>query len=202
MDEAASRVRIQSFTAPNDVKALEEKLEALRKEKEEAVANQMFERAAVVRDEEQKMRAQIEEMRKDWNAEKKSQSSVVTEEDIAHVVSGWTNIPVERMTEDESQRLLHLEDVLHKRVIGQDAAVRAVSAAIRRARAGLKDPKRPIGSYIFLGPYGRGQDRAVQGAGRGHLRRRERHDPHGHVRIYGAPLRLQAGGLPARLCGL
>ena len=157
MDEAASRVRIQSFTAPNDVKALEEKLEALRKEKEEAVANQMFERAAVVRDEEQKMRAQIEEMRKDWNAEKKSQSSVVTEEDIAHVVSGWTNIPVERMTEDESQRLLHLEDVLHKRVIGQEAAVRAVSAAIRRARAGLKDPKRPIGSYIFLGPTGVGK---------------------------------------------
>jgi len=157
MDEAASRVRIQSFIAPPDVKALEDKLEALRKEKEEAVQNQQFERAASLRDEEPKLREQIEKLRSDWDANKKSAQSVVTEQDIAHVVSSWTNIPVEKMTEDESERLLKLEEILHQRVIGQDEAVRAISAAIRRARAGLKDPSRPIGSYIFLGPTGVGK---------------------------------------------
>ena len=157
MDEAASRVRIQSFIAPPDIKSLEEKLEALRKEKEAAVQNQQFERAATLRDEEPKLREQIEKLRSDWDANKKTARSVVTEEDIAHVVSSWTNIPVDKMTEDESERLLHLEEILHKRVIGQDQAVRAISAAIRRARAGLKDPNRPIGSYIFLGPTGVGK---------------------------------------------
>ena len=157
MDEAASRVRIQSYMAPPDMKAIENKLDALRKEKEEAVSNQMFERAATVRDEEQKVRAQMAKLKEEWDASKNSTGSDVTENDIAHVVASWTNIPVEKMTEDESERLLHLEDVLHKRVIGQDFAVRSVSSAIRRARAGLKDPKRPIGSYIFLGPTGVGK---------------------------------------------
>ncbi|MGI6192228.1 MAG: ATP-dependent Clp protease ATP-binding subunit [Christensenellales bacterium] len=157
MDEAASRVRIRSFVAPPDVKALEEKLSAIGKEKEEAVKNQQFERAAQLRDEEPKIRAEIERLRSEWEAGKNSATAVVTEEDIAHVVSSWTNIPVEQMTEDESARLLKLEEILHERVVGQDEAVNSISAAIRRARAGLKDPKRPIGSYIFLGPTGVGK---------------------------------------------
>ncbi|MGI6151380.1 MAG: ATP-dependent Clp protease ATP-binding subunit [Christensenellales bacterium] len=157
MDEAASRVRIRSFVAPPDVKALEEKLASIGKEKEEAVKNQQFERAAQLRDEEPKIKAEIERLRSEWEASKNSATAVVTEEDIAHVVSSWTNIPVEQMTEDESARLLKLEEILHQRVVGQDEAVNSISAAIRRARAGLKDPKRPIGSYIFLGPTGVGK---------------------------------------------
>lgn len=156
MDEAASRVRIQSHLAPPDFQKLQQKLESLLKEKEEAVSNQQFEKAASLRDEEQKLRAQINEAKGEFDS-KVQASPVVTDEDIAYVVSSWTNIPVKRMTEDESQRLLSLEDTLHKRVIGQDQAIRAVSAAIRRARAGLKDPNRPIGSYIFLGPTGVGK---------------------------------------------
>jgi len=157
MDEAASRVRIRSFVAPPDVKALEEKLANIVKEKEEAVKNQQFERAAQLRDEEPKIKAEIEKLRSEWEASKTSATAVVTEEDIAQVVSAWTNIPVEQMTEDESERLLKLEEILHQRVVGQDEAVNSISAAIRRARAGLKDPRRPIGSYIFLGPTGVGK---------------------------------------------
>ena len=158
MDEAASRVRIRSFIAPPDVKKLEDKLASIAKEKEEAVKNQQFERAAALRDEEPKLRAEIDKLRTEWESSKQaSAESVVTADDIAHVVSSWTNIPVEKMTEDESERLLHLEEILHRRVIGQDAAVNAVAAAIRRARAGLKDPRRPVGSYLFLGPTGVGK---------------------------------------------
>ncbi len=157
MDEAASRVRIRSFVAPPDVRALEEKLASIGKEKEEAVKNQQFERAAQLRDEEPKIKAEIERLRGEWEASKNSATAVVMEEDIAHVVSSWTNIPVEQMTEDESERLLNLEEILHQRVVGQDEAVNSISAAIRRARAGLKDPRRPIGSYIFLGPTGVGK---------------------------------------------
>ncbi len=157
MDEAASRVRIRSFVAPPDVRALEEKLASIGKAKEEAVKNQQFERAAQRRDEEPKIKAEIERLRGEWEASKNSATAVVMEEDIAHVVSSWTNIPVEQMTEDESERLLNLEEILHQRVVGQDEAVNSISAAIRRARAGLKDPRRPIGSYIFLGPTGVGK---------------------------------------------
>ena len=157
MDEAASKVHIQSFVAPPDVKALEEKMTNIAKEKEEAVKNQQFERAAQLRDEEPKIKAEIERLRSEWEGSKNSSESVVTEEDIAQVVASWTNIPVEQMTENESERLLNLEDTLHKRVIGQDEAVKSISSAIRRARAGLKNPDRPIGSYIFLGPTGVGK---------------------------------------------
>lgn len=156
MDEAASRVRIQTFTAPPDVKEQEKRLEAILTEKEEAVNNQQFEKAASLRDEEKKIREKIKELKGELDGQKK-ESPLVTEDDIAYVVASWTNIPVKRMTEDESERLLNLEAVLHERVVGQDAAIKAVSAAIRRARAGLKDPKRPIGSYIFLGPTGVGK---------------------------------------------
>ncbi len=157
MDEAASKVRLQAYMSPPDLKELEIKIEAARKEKEEAVTNQNYERAAQVRDEEQSLRKEMEDVRKNWEDDRKEQKCVVTEDDVAQVVASWTGIPVKKITEDEAERLLQLEDTLHTRVIGQDEAVSAVARAIRRARAGLKDPRRPIGSYIFLGPTGVGK---------------------------------------------
>ena len=156
MDEAASKVRMKVYSAPPDVKASEARLAEILKEKEAAIAAQDFEKAAELRDEEKSVSAYIEETR---NARKSEDEAklVVTEEDIADVVAGWTGIPVAKMTEGESERLLRLEDELHKRVIGQHDAVTAVSKAVRRARAGLKDPKRPIGSFLFLGPTGVGK---------------------------------------------
>ena len=157
IDEAASRVRIRSFITPPDMKQMEEKLEQLNKEKEEAIAHQDFERAAKVRDEERAIRADMENQRKEWENKRSTAQKEVGEEDVAEIVAAWTHIPVTKLTEDESSRLLHLEDALHKRVIGQDEAVSAVARAIRRARAGLKDEKRPIGSFLFLGPTGVGK---------------------------------------------
>ncbi len=158
IDEAASRVRIRHYTAPPDLKQMEEKLENLRNEKEAAVRNQEFEQAAKMRDQEQKFKEELEGLKKEW--ERKigiSDQTLVTEGDVAHIVSSWTGIPVKRLTEEESARLLKLEKILHRRVIGQDEAVEAVSRAIRRGRAGLKDPRRPVGSFIFLGPTGVGK---------------------------------------------
>jgi len=157
VDEAASRVRLQAFTPPSGLKELEEKLEDLRKEKEEAIANQNFEKAAKIRDEEQKIRNQIEKEKERWKTESTTNTETVTEEHIAQIVSSWTGIPVKKLEQEEAERLLKMEEILHKRVIGQDEAVRAVSRSIRRARAGLKDPKRPIGSFMFLGPTGVGK---------------------------------------------
>ena len=157
IDEAASRVRIRSFITPPDMKQMEEKLEQLNKEKEEAIAHQDFERAAKVRDEERAIRADMENQRKEWENKRSTAQKEVGEEDVAEIVAAWTHIPVTKLTEDESSRLLHMEDTLHKRVIGQDEAVSAVARAIRRARAGLKDEKRPIGSFLFLGPTGVGK---------------------------------------------
>ncbi len=157
MDEAASSVRLKAYIAPPDMKEMESTLESLLTEKEEAVNNQNYERAAHLRDEEQKLRAKIASLREEWDNTREQRESTVTEEDIAQVVNLWTGIPVKQLTEDEGTKLLRLEQELHKRVIGQDEAVVAVSRAIRRARAGLKDPKRPIGSFLFLGPTGVGK---------------------------------------------
>ncbi|NCB05564.1 MAG: ATP-dependent Clp protease ATP-binding subunit, partial [Clostridia bacterium] len=165
MDEAASRVRLQSFTAPPDMKEQEEKLKSLENEKKEAIAHQDFEKAASVRDEERELRAQIAEKRTAWEQKKNTVHDVVTEEDIAQIVASWTGIPVKKMTEDESARLLHLEALLHQRVVGQDEAISAVSRALRRARAGLQDPRRPIGSFIFLGPTGVGKTELCRALG-------------------------------------
>ena len=165
MDEAASRVRIQAFTAPPDVKAQEKKLEGVLREKREAIDKQDYEKAAALRDEEHTLRAEIDEKRAAWEQKKSAAKDTVGEEEIAQVVAGWTGIPVKKMTEEESERLLHLEDLLHQRVVGQSEAVAAVSRAIRRARAGLKDPKRPIGSFIFLGPTGVGKTELCRALG-------------------------------------
>ena len=165
MDEAASRVRIAAFTAPPDLKAQEEQLACISREKQEAIDHQDYERAARLRDSEHAVRDEIAGKRAEWEKSKLSGQSVVTEEDIAQVVSAWTGVPVQRMTEGESERLLHLEDILHQRVIGQGEAISAVSRAIRRARAGLQDPRRPIGSFIFLGPTGVGKTELCRALG-------------------------------------
>jgi ATP-dependent Clp protease ATP-binding subunit ClpC len=156
MDEAASRVRLQAFSVPPDVKEIEKRLDQARTEKEAAISSQEFERAAKLRDMELGIREELENKQKEWK-QRGSERIVVTAEDIAHVVSTWTHIPVKKLAEEESERLLKLEDTLHNRVIGQHQAVQAVARAVRRARAGLKDPKRPIGSFLFLGPTGVGK---------------------------------------------
>lgn len=156
VDEAASKVRMKVFSAAPDVKALEDRLNTVKKEKEAAVTSQDFEKAAKLRDEGQALVKEIDD-KKTVAKEESDQKLIVTEEDIASVVAQWTGIPVTKIAEEESETLLHLEDELHKRVIGQDDAVTAVAKAVRRARAGLKDPKRPIGSFLFLGPTGVGK---------------------------------------------
>jgi len=157
IDEAGSRVRLRAFTAPPDLKELEKQLEEVTREKEAAVSAQEFEKAAKLRDRERELREKLKVAREEWKEKKVEPRSVVTAEDIAQIVSSWTGIPVTRLEVEESKRLLNLEQVLHERVIDQDDAVRAVARAVRRARAGLKDPRRPIGSFIFLGPTGTGK---------------------------------------------
>ena len=157
IDEAGSKVRLRSYTTPPNLKELEVKLEEVRKEKDASVQSQEFEKAASLRDTEQRLREQLENTKKTWKEKQGKENSEVTVEDIAHVVSSWTNIPVSKLAQTETDKLLNLEEILHSRVIGQDEAVKAVSKAVRRARAGLKDPKRPIGSFIFLGPTGVGK---------------------------------------------
>ncbi len=157
IDEAASRVRLQAYTAPSDLKELERKAAGIQKEKEAAVAAQEFEKAAQLRDQEKELQIQIDNYQDSFRQQKTDNELIVKEKDIAQIVASWTGVPVERLAEEESQRLLHMEETLHKRVIGQDEAVTAVARAIRRARSGLKDPKRPVGSFIFLGPTGVGK---------------------------------------------
>ena len=157
MDEAASQVRMTAEASSPDLKALEEKIAALHREKSEAVTAQDFEKAAQLRDIEKNYQEQVEIERDNWRKQMAQNRGSVTADDVAKVVAGWTGIPVTRLTEDESMRLLKLEEKLHQRVVGQDEAVNAVAKAIRRSRVGLKDPKRPIGSFLFLGPTGVGK---------------------------------------------
>ena len=157
IDESASRVRLESLTAPESLKELEEKVKELEAEKSSAVNEQEFERAAKIRDEQKEIQEKLESEKQKWQESQNSASGEVTAENIAQIVSQWTGIPVVQLTEEESERLLKMEDILHDRVVGQDEAVKAVAKAIRRGRVGLKDPKRPIGSFIFLGPTGVGK---------------------------------------------
>lgn len=157
IDEAGSKVRLRSYTVPPNLKQLESRLEDVRKEKDASVQSQEFEKAAALRDTEQKIKEELERTKNEWKEKQGRTDSEVTPEDIADVVANWTGIPVKKLAEEETERLLKMEDILHGRVIGQEEAVKSVSRAIRRARAGLKDPKRPIGSFIFLGPTGVGK---------------------------------------------
>jgi ATP-dependent Clp protease ATP-binding subunit ClpC len=157
IDEAASRMRIKTMTAPPRYRELEDEIEKVRKDKEAAIENQEFEKAASLRDKERKLTQKKRELEEQWRSEEQTEQPEIGEDEIADIVSMWTGIPVFKLTEAESQRLVRMEEELHKRVIGQDAAIIAVSKSIRRARAGIKDPKRPTGSFIFLGPSGVGK---------------------------------------------
>jgi ATP-dependent Clp protease ATP-binding subunit ClpC len=157
IDEAASRMRIKLMTAPPVHKELDDEIETVRKEKESAIESQEFEKAANLRDTERKLSLKKREMEENWKSSGEAEQAQIGEEEIADIVSMWTGIPVFKLTEAESQRLIRMEEELHKRMIGQDVAIQAVSKAIRRARAGIKDPKRPTGSFIFLGPSGVGK---------------------------------------------
>jgi ATP-dependent Clp protease ATP-binding subunit ClpC len=157
IDEAGAKVRIENLTAPPDLKSQEEELEKTTKEKADAIRLQDFEKAARLRDKEKELKTKIEDFKTNWKNKSNVENHIVTETQIAAVVSKWANIPVEKLTEKESEKLLKLEEILHKRVIGQDEAVKSIARAVRRARVGLKDPKRPIGSFIFLGPTGVGK---------------------------------------------
>ncbi len=157
IDEAASRVRLRTNTAPDDLQELENRYKELEQEKEEAVNSQNFERAASIRDEQKTVKEKLDEKKQRWEEKNEHKNDRVVAEDIAQIVSSWTGVPVVQLTEEESQRLLRLEDILHERIIGQDEAVSAVARAIRRGRVGLKDPNRPVGSFIFLGPTGVGK---------------------------------------------
>ena len=157
VDEAASKIRLKSFTVPKSVKELEEKIKKLNEEKSIAVKTQEFEKAASLRDEIAKYEGQLEKHKKDWHKKTETNEIVVGEDEIAEIVSKWSGIPVTKLARVETDKLKHLEEELHKRVVGQDEAVEAVSRAIRRSRVGIKDPKRPIGSFLFLGPTGVGK---------------------------------------------
>ena len=157
IDEGASKVRLASMTSPDNIKELEEKVENLENEKSSAVNEQDFERAAKLRDEQKEIQEKLDAARKDWQERRFENSGEVDAEIIAKIVSDWTGIPVVQLTKEESERLLNMEQVLHERVVGHDEAVTAVAKAIRRGRVGLKDPKRPVGSFIFLGPTGVGK---------------------------------------------
>ena len=157
MDEAASKVKMQKYTKPDSIKELEDKIEKISKEKEEAIATQNFETAAKLRDTEKSQKEELQKKQEKWKNSNTKKVMTLTQEDIAGVIASWTGIPVNKITETENEKLKKLEEILHKRVVGQDEAVTAVSKAIRRGRVGLKDPNRPIGSFLFLGPTGVGK---------------------------------------------
>lgn len=157
IDEAASRVRLKAFTAPSTVKDLESRLKEITSEKAAAINSQNFELAAKYRDEEKEINMSLEKEKQNWQANRNRDTGEVTASDIAEIVSSWTGIPLKQLTQEESERLLNLENILHQRIIGQEQSISAISNAIRRGRVGLKDPKRPIGSFIFLGPTGVGK---------------------------------------------
>lgn len=157
IDEAASKVRLKTYTCPPDVRNLEKEIAELNMEKEAAIMAQEYEKAAQLRDAEQTARKGLTEMKSHWETQQVQDTQTVTEDDVAQIVASWTGIPVRRLAEEEAERLLKMEEILHQRVIGQEEAIKAIAKAIRRARAGLKDPKRPIGSFIFSGPTGVGK---------------------------------------------
>ncbi|MCI7334790.1 MAG: ATP-dependent Clp protease ATP-binding subunit [Oscillospiraceae bacterium] len=165
IDEAASRVRLRAFTTPPEIKKIEDDIKQINEEKAAAVNSQDFESAASLRDREKELRSKLTASRTNWKEEAARVGGEVTPNEVAQIVSGWTGIPVTELTREESRRLLEMEDILHKRIVGQDKAVSAVARAIRRGRSGLKDPKRPLGSFIFLGPTGVGKTELCKALG-------------------------------------
>ena len=199
IDEAGSRVRLRGSVTPSSVTDAMKVLEAVGREKDEAIADQRYEAAAELRDRELRQREDLDELRSEWQEGKSKERSVVTDDDIAEVVSMWTGIPVARMAKEETERLLQMEAELHKRIIGQDEAIVSISKSVRRARAGLKDPRRPIGVFMFLGPTGVGKTELVRTLGGVHVRPRGQHDQAGHVRVPGAAHRGPSHRRPSRI---
>ena len=199
MDEAGARKHIQAIFIPGDVRELEQQIMELENQRDEAAIRQDYEEAARMQQEIAQVKAQVADKEQHQPLQVEP---VVTAEDIAALVARMTGIPVQRMFEEEAERLLQMEDVLHKRLINQTHAVQVVSESIRRARAGLKDPKRPIGSFIFMGPDRGGEDGVGARAVRISLRRRRRHGAHRYVRIHGKAHRLPPHRRPAGLCRL
>ena len=190
IDEAGARIRLKSMSKPPNLSELEEKIERLSIEKDEAVKAADYEKAAELRDQAEGMKREKEQIQKDWRERAKEVDGVVDKEVIAEVVSKMTGVPLTRLEKAETQRLLSLEDELHRTVVSQDEAIKTVSRAIRRARSGLKDPRRPMGSFIFIGPSGVGKTLLVQGPRGVHVRRRRRAHPHRHVRVHGEAQRV------------
>ncbi len=188
--------------SPPDIAALETQIAQLENQREQAALRQDYEAAARLKQETEVLRAQLDEKQAQWDAQSGGRDNVVTEEDIAEIVAIWTGIPVSRMIESEQEKLLHMEEELHKRVIGQEEAIHAVSEAIRRARAGLKDPKRPIGSFIFLGPTGVGKTELARALAEFLFDDEEAMVRLGYVRVHGALRRLPPRRRPSGLCGI
>ena len=202
IDEAGSRVRLRGSVTPASVTDAMRVLEEVSREKDEAIAEQRYEAAAELRDRELRQRQDLDELRSEWQEGKDRERTIVTEDDIAEVVSMWTGVPVARLAKEETERLLQMESELHKRIIGQDEAIVNISKSVRRARAGLKDPRRPIGVFMFLGPTGVGKTELVRALGRVHVRPRRQHDPLGHVGVPGEAHRGPAHRRPSRIRGL
>ena len=181
IDEAGARMRIRRMTAPPDLRDFDERIAQVRRDKESAIDAQDFERAAQLRDKEKQLLGQKAQREKEWKAGDLDVVTEVDDEQIAEVLANWTGIPVYKLTEEETSRLLRMEDELHKRVVGQEDAVKAVSKAIRRTRAGLKDPKRPSGSFIFAGPSGVGKTELSKALAEFLFGTRGRADPARHV---------------------
>ena len=199
IDEAASRMRIKSMSAPPVYRDLEEEIETTRREKEASIEAQEFEKAANLRDTERQLTTRKRQLEDEWAEGEEGDRPDVGEEEIADIVSMWTGIPVFKLTEAETKKLIRMEEELHKRVIGQEVAITAVSKAIRRSRAGIKDPKRPAGSFIFLGPSGVGKTELRPHARRVPLRRRGGDGPDRHVRVHGEARGQPPGRVAARL---
>ena len=192
IDEAGARARLAAQAPPPEVAALKAKLDENIAEKEAAVRDQNFERAASLRDKERELQADIRRKQEEWEKRRQSHRPVLGEEEISFIVSRWTGIPVTRLQEAETARLLRMEEELHRSVVAQDEAIRALARSIRRSRAGLKDPNRPIGSFVFAGPDGRREDRAGARAGQVPVRRLRSAHPRGHVGVHGEVLRVTA----------
>ena len=200
IDEAGARVRLRAMTRPPDLKEIDEEVERLNKEKEEAVANQDFEKAAALRDQADKLRKKKEAITREWREKSRETDGVVDEEVIAEVVSKMTGIPLTRLSTEDSLRLMQMEEELHKRVVSQDAAINAVSRAVRRSRSGLKDPKRPTGCFIFAGPTGVGKTLLAKALAEFMFGDPDALDPYRHERVHGEAQRQPFDRCPSRLC--
>jgi len=200
MDEAASKIQLQNNISPPDMKEMEEKLNKISKEKESSVKLQEFEKAARIRDKEKKLEIKLKKIKEKWENSRRINTAEVKEEDIAGIVSSWTGIPVFSLKEEEAKKLLRMEQELHKRVIGQDEAIISISRAVRRARAGVKNPKRPIGSFIFLGPTGVGKTELARTLAELLFGDEKCFDQFRHVRVYGEICCFTINWGASRLC--